>query len=147
MSSIQSPTDVPLQVSPPTTTPTGAPIKQPLFPPGQYVRLNTTTQDPRAAKPSPEEQGLGQVRQSFTRTDGPYYQVVWNSGDALPKSALYHGDSLCPLTPQEANQIKNAIAAGTFTADTGTPGSAFQQPNVPVQAAPPEAQPTGEYSL
>src|SRR5262249_58549881 len=70
--------------------PTLMATNSPLLPPGQQVKYNATTQDPRATGPSTDEQGIGVIRQSFTKADGPYYQVVWNPGSNRPKSALYH---------------------------------------------------------
>lgn len=119
--------------------------QNPLLPPGQYVQYNATVQDPRAQGPSPDEQGIGQVRQSFTRGDGPYYQVVWNPGNMRPKSALYHGDQLTPLTPQQAQQLVQSLQAGQ-PANTGVPGSNFQQPDLSQQALPPQLQGNGSFS-
>lgn len=109
--------------------------QNPLLQPGQRVQYNVTTQNPRATLPSQEEQGIGVIRQAFTRGDGAYYQVVWNPGDATPKSALYHEDQLCP------------VDAKTTQGMGGTPGSNFVQPNIPIQAAPPEDQQTGMETL
>ena len=122
--------------------------QNPLLPPGQYVTYNATTQDPRAKGPSPEERSVGRVRQSFTRGDGPYYQVVWNPGDSAPKSALYHADQLCAVTQQQATDIINQMnATGQFPAQSTDIGADFQQPNVPSQAATPSEQQPGMYSL
>jgi len=121
--------------------------QNPHLPPGQWVQYNAATQDPRAAGPSPDEQTVGVIKQSFTRGDGPYYQVVWNPGSMTPKSALYHGDQLMAITQQQAIQmVNNMNATGQFPSQS-KPGSDFQQPNVPIQAAPPSQQPTGEYTL
>jgi len=118
----------------------------PLLPPGQQVKYNATTQDPRATGPSTDEQGIGVIRQSFTKADGPYYQVVWNPGSNRPKSALYHQDQLTPLDQQQAQELMGNLAQGQL-ADVGQPGSNFQQPNVPVQAAPPNQQQPGMETL
>ena len=121
--------------------------QNPLMPPGQWVQYNATTQDPRAAGPSPDEQTVGVIKQSFTRGDGPYYQVVWNPGSMTPKSALYHQDQLSAISQQQATQMVNTMnATGQFPTQ-GTPGSNFQQPNVPSQAAPPANQPAGMETL
>jgi hypothetical protein len=119
--------------------------QNPALPPGQYVQYNATVQDPRAGPPTPEEQGLGQIRQSFSRSDGQYYQVVWNPGSMKPKSALYHEQQLCPLTQKQAQDVINGMASGDTA--TGIPGSNFQQPNVPRQAAPPSQQTPGMETL
>jgi hypothetical protein len=121
--------------------------QNPALPPGQWVQYNVTTQNPRAAIPSPEEQGIGRIRQSFSRGDGQYYQVVWNPGSVNPKSALYHQDQLCALTQQEATQIIGNMNSGDYTPNEGVPGSNYQQPNVPVQAAPPSQQRPGMETL
>ena len=121
--------------------------QNPLMPPGQWVQYNADTQNPRAPGPSPEERTVGQVRQSFTRSDGPYYQVVWNPGDMKPKSALYHGDQLKAITQQQAVDMVNQMNASGEFPPQEKPGSAFQQPNIPQQAAPPSDQPPGEYTL
>lgn len=122
--------------------------QSPLLPPGQWVQYNLTVQDPRAPKPSPDEQGIGQIRQSFTKSDGPYYQVVWNPGSDKPKSALYHGDQLCALDDQQAQQLRSNMAAGTYQGpDLSQTGINFQQPNIPVQAAPPSEQQPGMETL
>ena len=121
--------------------------QNPALPPGQWVQYNVTTQNPRAALPTKEEQGIGQVRQSFSKTDGQYYQVVWNPGDARPKSALYHEDQLCPLDQKQAQSLITDMNQGQYTPPGGEPGSAFQQPNVPIQAAPPSQQQPGMETL
>lgn len=119
-----------------------------VLPPGQWVQYNLTVQDPRAPKPAPEEQGIGQIRQSFSKTDGQYYQVVWNPGSMRPKSGLYHEDQLCALDPKQAQQVRNDIAAGTYSLpDLSQTGKNFQQPNIPVQAAPPSEQQPGMETL
>jgi len=130
------------------TSPNPSPTSQPNqpMPVGQRVKYNATTQDPRAAPPAPQEQGIGVVRQSFTRSDGPYYQVVWNPGDANPKSALYHGSQLTPLDQQQAQELISSLQQGQM-ADTGTPGSSYQQPSIPTIAAPPSEQPPGMEQL
>lgn len=122
--------------------------QSPLLPPGQWVQYNVTVQDPRAPKPTSDEQGIGQIRQSFTKSDGPYYQVVWNPGSKNPKSALYHGDQLCALTQQQAQQVSNDMAQGSYTGpDLSQLGIDFQQPNVPSSAAPPSEQQPGMETL
>lgn len=118
--------------------------QNPLMPPGQYVQYDATTQDPRAQKPAPEEQGLGIIRQSFTRSDGPYYQVIWNAGDLKPKSGLYHGTQLKALSQQQAQELLQNQQAGQG-ADVGIPGSNYQQPTLPTIAVPPELQGSGTF--
>lgn len=121
--------------------------QNPTLPPGQWVQYNVTTQDPRAALPSDEEKGIGQVRQSFSKTDGQYYQVVWNPGSMKPKSALYHEDQLCPLDQKQAQDLRNQMAEGTYSESGGVPGANFQQPNIPIQAAPTSQQRPGMETL
>ena len=121
--------------------------QNPALPPGQWVQYNATMQDPRASHPSPDELGIGQVRQAFTQGDGQYYQVVWNPGSKSPKVALYHQDQLCALTQQQAQQVIDNMAAGTYQASEQVPGSNFKQPNVPTPAAPPSAQQPGMETL
>jgi hypothetical protein len=121
--------------------------QNPLLPPGQWVQYNAATQDPRAAAPSGDEKTVGIIKQAFTRSDGPYYQVLWNPGGMTPKSALYHGDQLCAISQQQATEIVNNMnATGQFPSQD-KPGSAFQEPNVPIQAVPPSQQQTGQYTL
>lgn len=115
--------------------------QNPTLPVGQWVSYNATTQDPRAPLPSPDEQGIGIIRQAFTQGDGNYYQVVWNPGAATPKSALYHENQLNALTQQAAQQ-----QAGKMN-DTGVAGSAYQQPAIPTVAAPPANQQPGMETL
>jgi hypothetical protein len=64
-----------------------------------------------------------------------------------PKSGLYHEDQVCPITQQQATDLVNTMNATGQFPQQGTPGENFQQPNIPVQAAPPANQPTGEYTL
>jgi hypothetical protein len=128
-----------------TPSPTSTVATQnPLLPPGQFVKYNATNQDPRAPGPSPDEQGIGQIKQSFTKGDGAYYQVVWNPGNMCPKSALYHEDQLCALDSQQAQELMASLQAGQ-PADTGTPGANFDQPTLPPQALPPLLQGVGSF--
>jgi len=120
--------------------------QNPLLPPGQWVQYNVAVQDPQAPLPSPSEQTIGAVRQAFTLADGPYYQVVWNPGSSSPKTGLYKANQLCPLTQDQANKIIDQLAAGTFQPNLDKAGSQFQQPNVPIQAAPPSQQQQGMYT-
>lgn len=117
--------------------------QNPSLPVGQWVQYNVTTQSPRADLPTTAEQGIGQIRQSFTKGDGTYYQVVWNSGAANPTSGLYHENQLCALDAQTASTIRGQIAAGTYQPNLSTPGSNYQQPNIPLPAAPPSNQQSG----
>lgn len=109
-----------------------------LLPPGTWVKYNVETQSSRAALPTAAEQTIGIIRQAFTGMDGPYYQVVWNPGSMTPQTGLYHVKNLTALTPQQANDITCQLAAGTYQPTlSGTPGAQYQQPNIPIQAAPP----------
>lgn len=122
--------------------------QNPLLPVGQWVQYNVSVQSPRAELPSVAEQTIGSIRQAFTAQGKTFYQVVWNPGDANPETGLYTDDQLCALTQQQATAIRQQIACGTYQPNmSGTPGADYQQPNIPVQAAPPQDQPTGEYSL
>jgi len=121
--------------------------QNPLLPPGQWVQYNVTTQNPRVPLPSPEEKTVGVIKQAFTRGDGAYYQVLWNPGDMKPKSALYHEDQLCAITQQQATDMVNEMNASGQFPQQGTPGSNYQQPDIPIQAAPPGNQQTGMYTL
>jgi len=121
--------------------------QNPLLPIGQWVQYNVSTQNPRAKLPTSDESGIGQVRQSFTKADGTYYQIVWNPGAQNPVSGLYHQDQLCALDQQQASDIRSQIAQGTYTPNQGTPGQDYQQPNIPVQAAPPSMQQPGMETL
>jgi len=121
--------------------------QNPLLPPGQWVQYNVTTQNPRVPSPAPDEKTVGIIKQSFTRSDGPYYQVLWNPGGMKPKSALYHQDQLTAITQQQASDLVNEMNATGQFPQQGTPGENYRGPNIPIQAAPPTAQPTGEYTL
>lgn len=116
------------------------------LPVGQWVQYNVAVQDPRAPLPDISEQTIGIVRNAFMGQGQQYYQVVWNPGEATPKSALYTEDQLCPLDQQTAQQITSQLASGTFTPSmTGTPGSQYQQPSIPTIALPPGLQAGGTY--
>lgn len=117
--------------------------QNPLMAPGTYVQYTAATDSPLSQAPSVDENTIGIVRQAFTQGDGPYYQVVWNPGDTTPKSGLYHQSQLTQLNQQQATQILNQLAAGTFTPQTQTPGSQYQQPAIPAQALPPSIQGIG----
>lgn len=121
--------------------------QNPLIPSGQWVQYNVAVQSPRAALPTTAEKTIGVIRQSFTAFDGPYYVVVWNPGSAKPETGMYHQNELTVLTPDQANKIQSELAQGTFTPTSGTPGSQYQQPNIPVQAAPAFYQQTGMETL
>lgn len=114
--------------------------------PGSFVQYNAAQDSPLSQGPSVAEQTIGIVRQSFTQGDGTYYQVVWNPGELTPRSGLYHENQLCQLTQQQANQMLNQLAAGTFTPESQKPGSQYQQPAVPTLALPPQVQGTGTYT-
>jgi len=112
-----------------------------MLPVGQWVQYNVGPQDPRAPLPSLAEQTIGIIRSSYTSQGKPYYNVVWNPGEAYPKSALYTEEQLCALDPQAANEIKNQLAAGTYTPSlSGSPGSQYVQPDIPTLALPPQLQ-------
>lgn len=122
--------------------------QSPALPIGSWVQYNVTTQSPRAGLPTTDEQTIGKITQSFTAQGGQFYQVVWNPGGANPKTGLYHADQLTCLTQTQANSITSALANGTFTpAIQGVPSSNYNEPNVPVQAAPPSQQQPGMETL
>lgn len=95
--------------------------QNPLFQPGQWVKLAPVPSTWNRPLPTEQEQTIGQVRQAFTTSAGTIYQVVWNPASMKPQTGLYLSDMLCALTPQQANQIANQMAAGTYTVQTGNP--------------------------
>jgi hypothetical protein len=97
--------------------------------------------------PGTAEQGIGQIKQSFTKEDGTYYQVVWTSGEHKPKVGLYHKDQLIPVDDKTAADIRSQIANGTYQPNMGTPGANYRAPVTPNLALPPSEQPIGRYSL
>lgn len=107
---------------------------------GSYVQYNATVQSPLAPGPDAAEQTLGIVRQLFTAQGQQYAQVVWNPGSQFPETALYTSDQLCALTQQQAADITCQMNAGTYQPPSGTPGSNYQQPDVPALALPPGIQ-------
>jgi hypothetical protein len=102
----------------------------PVLAPGGWVQLNPSTESPRAGKPSAEEMTIGMVKQQFTAQGKQYYQVIWNPGDANPKSGLYHEDELTPLDQQTANQIRQQMGQGDYQANLPEQGSNYQQPTL-----------------
>ena len=121
--------------------------QNPTLPMGSWVQYNVTTQSPQAGLPSSQEQGIGVIRQAFTKLDGTYYQVVWNPGSQTPQTGLYHADQLNPCDAQTASTIRSQLASGTYQPNMGTPSQDYQQPNIPAQAAPPSAQTPGMETL
>lgn len=115
--------------------------------PGTYVQLNPSTESTRAGKPSAEEQTIGKITQSFTAQGGKYYQVVWNPGDMNPKVGTYHENELTELTQQQAQQIMQQMANGSYTPNLPQQGSNYQAPGLETPALPPDQQPIGQYSL
>lgn len=110
---------------------------------GSYVQYNAANDNPNSAPPSSQEGTVGLIRQAFFQQGEPYYQVVWNPGDARPKTAIYHEDQLCSITSKQAQDIMQQIAAGVYTPSAQTPGSGYQQPTIPTSALPPGLQNTG----
>src|SRR5215472_8434474 len=100
----------------------------PTLGPGVWVQLNPSTDSPRAGKPSPEEETIGKVMQAFTAEGDQYYQVVWNPGDASPKTATYHADQLTPLDQQQADQIRQQMSQGTYQPNLPQQSSEYQAP-------------------
>jgi len=95
---------------------------------GGWVQLNPSTDSPRAGKPSAQEQTIGKVMQVFTQEGEQYYQVVWNPGDANPKSAIYRQDQLTPIDEQQATQIRQQMAQGNYQANLPQQSSNYQAP-------------------
>ena len=121
--------------------------QSPLLSPGTWVQYNVTVQSPRAALPTSTEKTIGKIAQAFTAFDGPYYQIVWNPGGTKPETGLYHASELCALNQQQATEIQNELASGTYQAPTEKAGSQYPQRNIPVQAAPAFYQQTGMETL
>jgi hypothetical protein len=89
--------------------------QSPLFPPGQYVQYNPQVVGGIVnTNPTVQEKTLGIVRHAYTAQGKEWYQVVWNPGSNNPRTGLYHTDQLIPLTQDQAVQIMNQLAAGTF---------------------------------
>jgi hypothetical protein len=109
---------------------------------GSWVQYNVTTQSPLSALPTAAENTIGLVRQAFTAQGKQFLQVVWNPGAMLPQTGLYTSDQLCPITQQQAANIQAEMNAGTYdpSKPQGTPGSNYQQPEVPSGALPPGLQ-------
>lgn len=114
------------------------------LPNGQWVSYNPSFDSPRAAPASGPEQGIGIVRQSMNAQDGQYYQVVWNPGDANPRSAWYHANQLTCLTQAEAQSIAQQMANGQ-TPSLPPQSSQYQAPTIPTQALPPSIQGLGPF--
>lgn len=102
----------------------------PALGPGVWVQLNPSKESPRAGKPSAEEQTIGIVKQMFTAEGESYYQVVWNPGDATPKTATYHADELTPLDQQTADKIRQQISSGSYQANLPQQSSEYQSPTL-----------------
>lgn len=119
----------------------------PTLAPGTWVQLNPSTESPRAGKPSAEEQTIGKITQSFMTQGEKFYQVVWNPGDMNPKTGTYREKELTELTQQQAQSIRQSIAAGNYQASLPQQGSNYQAPELETPALPPNEQPTGQYSL
>jgi hypothetical protein len=103
-----------------TTTPTLAP--------GAWVQINPSKDSPRAKTPSATEQTIGIIKQTFTAQGEQFYQVVWNPGDANPKTSIYHQDQLTVLDQQQANQIRQQVASGDYQSSMPEPSSEYQSP-------------------
>jgi len=95
---------------------------------GAWVQLNPSTESPRAMKPSATEQTIGIVKQVFTQQGEQYYQVVWNPGDANPKTAIYHANELTPLDQQTATKIRQQLASGTYQPNTPESSTDYKSP-------------------
>lgn len=114
--------------------------------PGTYVQINPANDPLRAAKPGAEEKGLGIIKQAFTAEGDQYYVVVWNPGDAFPKTGTYRESQLTQLSPQDVQKIKQEMASGTYSPSLPEPGSNYKEPPPPAQALP-QTQTPGQYSL
>jgi hypothetical protein len=113
---------------------------------GSYVQYNSAFDNPEGPVPSTTEQTIGLIRQTFSQGDGQYYQVVWNPGDARPKIGLYHQDQLTALNQQQANQILQQLAAGTYQPTQQTQGSQYTPASLPTSAIPPALQGLGTFA-
>ena len=97
---------------------------------GSYVQYNATTQSPLSPGPSAAEQTIGIVRQLFMSQGKQFAQVVWNPGDANPKTGIYHADQLTALDQQTAQQIRQQIAAGTYQPSTPQSSTDYKSPTL-----------------
>lgn len=97
---------------------------------GGWVQLNPSTDSPRANKPSATEQTIGTIKGVFTQEGDQYYQVVWNPGDANPKTGIYRAEQLTSLDQQTANGIRQQLAQGNYQANLPQPGSNYQSPTL-----------------
>lgn len=66
------------------------------------------------AKPSVAERTIGRVRSAYVAQGTQFYQIVWNPGGKSPETGLYTIDQLTPLDNQQAQQIQDAMASGTY---------------------------------
>ena len=87
--------------------------QQPTLAPGVQVQINPSTDSARAGKPSPEEQGIGIIKQVFTAQGDQMYLVVWNPGDKTPKTGTYRAEQLTPLSQQQATNLTNQMNTDT----------------------------------
>lgn len=115
--------------------------------PGIYVQYNPSKDSPRSQGPSGPEQTIGIVRQVFKQGGQDYYQVIWNPGDAYPKSAMYTASQLTPLTQQDASKILTQLQQGTYTPNLPKQSSEYVAPPIQTPALPPTLQPYGQYTL
>lgn len=102
----------------------------PALGPGVWVQLNPSKDSPRSKDPSAQEQTIGIVKQAFTTQGEQYYQVVWNPGDANPKTANYHANELTPLDQQTADKIRQEISSGTYQPNLPQKASEYQSPTL-----------------
>lgn len=97
---------------------------------GGWVQINPATDSPRAGKPAPQEQTIGTIKGMFTQEGDQYYQVVWNPGDANPKTGIYKAEQLTSLDPQTANGIRQQLAQGNYVPNTPQSSTNYQSPTL-----------------
>lgn len=124
--------------------PTQAP-SQPI-PLGQFVQYNAAFDPPNAPAPSGPESTVGIVRQMYQASGGPFYQVVWNPGDAHPRVGWYHQQQLTSITQQQYSTALQQLQAGTYTPNPTTKSSQYMQPALPTSAVPPALQGLGNFA-
>lgn len=101
----------------------------PLIPIGSWVQLNMNSpfayQQPGGniplaqTYPSLAERTIGIVRSAYVAQGTQFYQIVWNPRGTRPETGMYTIDQLVPLTSDQASQLQQQMAQGTFTPQGG----------------------------